>query len=93
LKPGRFASDPKDKSAGSARRLFIYASSGTQLSLNRWEIYKSLFESRDGAQKIVPARDQRPGEESDSPTRERSNIAGLFLFSGDVAIEDSGRRD
>ena len=33
------------------------------LSLNRWEIYKSLFESSDGAQKIVPARNQRPGED------------------------------
>ena len=60
---------------------------GNQLSLNRWEIYKSLFESRDGAQKIVPARDQRPGEDRivDPGAVE---YAGLFLFSGDVAIED-----
>jgi hypothetical protein len=83
----------KTKPPGQLGGFLFTPARGTQLSLNRWEIYKSLFESRDGAQKIVPARDQRPGEESDSPTRERSNIAGLFLFSGDVAIEDSGRRD
>jgi len=51
------------------------------------KIYYSLFESSDGAQKIVPASDQRPGEERIVYSG-AVEYAGLFLLSGDIAVED-----
>jgi len=39
--------------------------------------------------RILSARDQRPGEESDSPTGS-GEYCGWCIFTADVAIEESG---
>jgi hypothetical protein len=60
---------------------------GDQLNLIRWKIYKSLFESSDSVHEIISAGRQRPGKHR---IRYLGAVeyAGLFLLSGDIAVED-----
>jgi hypothetical protein len=71
---------------GSSAALFAYASSATKLSLIK--LRKPPFERSDCVRKIISARCQRPGEHRILYLG-AVEYAGLFLFSGDIAVENS----
>ena len=73
------------KPPGQLGGFFSLCQFGDQLSLI--QLRKSLFERSDGVHKIISAGCQRPGEHRILYLG-AVEYAGLFLFSGDIAVEN-----